>query len=72
MAILYFEKTSTVKKVVRMQVKFENIKNLECLSHEVGSGYVALEPIVDNQIMIFQKSVLTEAASLGVFDMEPY
>jgi hypothetical protein len=36
------------KKEIRVEVKFEKMKNLECITHEVGSGYVALKPMADD------------------------
>lgn len=57
---------------MRVEVKFENIKNLECITHVLGSDYKALDPITDNAIMVFEKVELAEAANLGSFSMDTF
>jgi hypothetical protein len=48
------------------------MENLECITHVLGSDFKALDPIEDNAIMVFEKIVLTEAASLGSFSMDTF
>lgn len=72
LAVVYFEKTSATKKEVQVEVKFENVQNLECITHVLGRDYKALDPITDNDVIVFEKINLAEAASLGTFIMDTF
>ena len=72
LAVLYFEKRSRSRKEVRVEVKFMGTENLECLSHRVGSEYLALTPITEAEVMVFEKRDYNRGASLGKFILDTY
>jgi hypothetical protein len=72
LAVLYFEKKSRTKKEVRVEVKFLGTENLECLSHRVGVDYLALQPIEEAEVMLFEKREYSKPAALGKFIMDTY
>lgn len=44
LAIVYISKLNYGKETISMEVCFPELKNLECLSHKIGTGYTSIPP----------------------------
>lgn len=70
--VLYISKINSGKEAITVEAYFPELKNLECLSHKIGTGYSPLPPFEQDILILFEKKVLTEATSVGNYSLSPF
>lgn len=70
--IVYINKLNSGKETITTETYFPELKNLECISDKIGTGYCSLKPFKQDILIIFEKIILTEETSLGSYSLSPY
>lgn len=55
-----------------MELSFPELKNLECINQKIGTGYSSLPPFEKDALVIFEKKILTEATSIGSYNVSAF